>query len=300
MYHGSDATLPDRMDLGPDSLLWRYAGDSRISFMGSSIGLLQLMHPAIGAGVIEHSNFFEDPADRIFRSLPWILGVVYDEDGEATGRAVRGFHKPIKGIDSSGRRYHALDPATYWWAHATFQYMAEGVADWWDLRRLTDARREQLYVEGVEWYRRYGVSDRGVPPDRAAFQVEFDRVCTEVLEMNEAVEFVLEVLNGRPLPPSRSGPRLPAPIQALLGWGPTGAAFTRANRLAAVGGLPRIVRERFDIPWSWRDACDLRMLEVGVRNGWRFVPRELAWQPKALEGWDRVRAQAALTTGVDR
>ena len=40
-------------ELGPTSLLWRYAGDTRIAFLGSTIGLLQLMHPAIGAGVLE-------------------------------------------------------------------------------------------------------------------------------------------------------------------------------------------------------------------------------------------------------
>src|SRR5579863_1000796 len=105
--------------LGPDSLLWRWAGDNRIGFLGPSIGLLQLMHPAIGAGVLEHSDFFRDPAGRIERSLPLILGVVYDPPGVPTGATVRGFHRPIKGVDADGRRYHALDPATFWWAHAT-------------------------------------------------------------------------------------------------------------------------------------------------------------------------------------
>jgi uncharacterized protein (DUF2236 family) len=36
-------------------------GDTRIGFLGASIGLLQLLHPAIGAGVLEHSDFFGDP-----------------------------------------------------------------------------------------------------------------------------------------------------------------------------------------------------------------------------------------------
>src|SRR3546814_2871648 len=54
-------------ELGPESLLWQYAGDSRIAFMGATIGILQLMHPAVGAGVMEHSNFFDDPMDRVAR-----------------------------------------------------------------------------------------------------------------------------------------------------------------------------------------------------------------------------------------
>ena len=35
------------------------------------------MHPAIGQGLIDHSDFFNDPVDRVFRSLPGILGTVY-------------------------------------------------------------------------------------------------------------------------------------------------------------------------------------------------------------------------------
>ena len=121
MYHIDD-------DLGPNSLLWRYAGDTRISFLGGTIGLLQLMHPGIGAGVMDHSDFFNDPFDRVFRSLPPILGAVYDgPEGIETGRWIRDQHRTIKGADAQGRSYHALDPATFWWAHATFQFMAEQV-----------------------------------------------------------------------------------------------------------------------------------------------------------------------------
>ena len=58
--------------------------DSRIAYLGGTIGLLQTMHPAIGAGLVEHSNFFHDPVDRVFRSLPRILGAVYDDDADAT------------------------------------------------------------------------------------------------------------------------------------------------------------------------------------------------------------------------
>ena len=57
-------------ELGPTSLLWRWAGDMRIAFEGGTAGLLQTMHPAIGQGLIDHSDFFDDPVDRVFRSLP--------------------------------------------------------------------------------------------------------------------------------------------------------------------------------------------------------------------------------------
>jgi uncharacterized protein (DUF2236 family) len=283
MYH------TDEDDLGPDSLLWRYAGDTRIAFLGGTIGLLQLMHPAIGAGVMEHSDFFGDPFDRVFRSLPAILGAVYDgPEAVATGRWVRDQHTSIKGVDADGRRYHALDPATYWWAHATFQFMAEQVVDRFDDRRLTPAEREQLYQEGVTWYRRYGVSERVVPADRAAFQQEWDRVCAEVLEMNDAAAFVLRMLDK----PLRL--ELPRPLGVLnpvLRRGPVARLVAVPARISAIGGLPPVVRERFDIPWTRSDQRQLDALELAVRKGWRFVPFSQRWQPRAQDGWKRVRAE---------
>jgi uncharacterized protein (DUF2236 family) len=276
-----------RVDLGPDSLLWRYAGDTRIALMGASIGILQLMHPAIGAGVLDHSNFFDDPTDRIFRSLPRILGAVYDGDGDATGLEVRDFHRDIKGNTQDGDRYHALDPATFWWAHATFQYMAEGVADRYDAHRLTRAEREQLYAEGVEWYRRYGVSERAVPADRRAYQAEFDRVCAEDLEMNDAVRFVLRVLDQRVLVPFDERAEMPAWLLPLANLLPVRFVAARASRVVAIGGLPPVVRERFDIRWTRRDAFDLALIQRAVRLGWRFVPASVRWQPRAADGWRR-------------
>jgi uncharacterized protein (DUF2236 family) len=285
------APLPaDRLDLGPGSLLWRWAGDTRIAFLGGTIGLLQLMHPAIGAGVLEHSDFFHDPYGRVFRSLPSILGVVYDGPGAATtGRMVRDFHRDIKGTDAEGRSYHALNPETYWWAHATFQFMAEQVADRFDAHRLTSTEREQLYLEGVEWYRRYGVSERGVPPSRAAFQEVWDRYCAEVLEMNAAAQWVLD---------SILSPRRPPKLPPELAWArplvqvrPVRQALLVPVRISAIGGLPPVVRERFGIPWGRQDQVALRGLELAVRTSWPLVPFPLRWQPRALEGWKRSRSE---------
>src|SRR3546814_11328593 len=111
-----------------------------------------------------------------------------DVSSSDLGRWVRDQHTDIKGVDAAGRRYHALTPETYWWAHATFQFMAEQVVDRYDDRRLSPEEREQLYQEGLVWYRRYGVSDRDVPATREAFQERWDHYCAEVLEMNERSE----------------------------------------------------------------------------------------------------------------
>ena len=131
--HGSDAPpVPSAggraraagAPLGPGSLLWSIAGDPRGLLTGSAAGIMQLMLPGLGAGVTDHSNFFDDPFDRIFRSIPYIWGSIFSEgdEGDERGRQIRDFHPDIKGTDEQGRRYHALDPEIFWWAHATFTW----------------------------------------------------------------------------------------------------------------------------------------------------------------------------------
>ena len=201
-----------RLQLGPD-LIWRWAGDMRIAFEGGTAGLLQAMHPAIGYALIEHSNFFEDPVDRVFLSLPGILGTVYDgTDAEATGKRVRDYHRDIKGVRPDGTRYHALNPETYWWAHATFQRMVERVGEYWDTHRLTDAERDRLHDEGREWYRRYRMGDSVPPRHRAEFNADLVRYCEQVLEPNPASDYLIKFINRTAIPDMSSSPFFPAPF----------------------------------------------------------------------------------------
>jgi uncharacterized protein (DUF2236 family) len=244
-----------------------------LSLTGLSVGLLQLMHPAIGAGVVEHSAFFTEPWERIVRSIPQILGVIYDPDPEATGRRVRDYHRPIKGIDHLGRRYSALQPETFWFAHATFQHAVKQVIDRFDRHRLSRGEREELYLDGVEWYRRYGVSMRPVPPDYASFRAEWQRQCRDVLEMTPAASRALDMaIEGTgPQPPFL--PPWFKPLQPLV--------VSPLLRLTTIGGLPAAVRQRFGIPWRVDEEAEYRVLQLAVRESWRFVPPPLRYGPTA-------------------
>lgn len=288
-----------RIALGPESLLWRWAGDMRIAFEGGTAGLLQTMHPAVGQGLIDYSDFFDDPVDRVFRSLPGILGTIYNgENAAATGVHVRDFHKSIKGELPGGNRYHALQPETFWWAHATFQRMVDRLALYWDRHRLTDEQNEQLYTEGCEWYRRYGVSDNIVPPDRAAFEREVERYYREVLVPNPASDYLIEFINRRSIPDMSASPDYPThprlrPLtNALLPTMPVRMALAPPMRLVIFGGLPAFVRDRFGIPWSRRDDRGYRAIRAAIRSGWTYVPASLRWYPVARKGWLREQGRA--------
>ena len=263
----SQLTIPAATDhpaagepLGPGSLLWQIAADWRSGLSGLSAGILQLMWPHLGQGVEEHSAFFEEPWDRIHRSVPRIWATIFADDADDRGRDIRDLHKGIKGTDPHGRRYHALDPDTYWWAHATFSWEMFQTADEWDHRTLSPAKREQLYQETVTWYRRYGVSDRPVPADHEAFEARFDQICRTELEMTPTAERAVEMALAAKVSP----PGMPGPVAAVA---------TPLMRTMAIGGLPPVVRARFGIPWTTADELTLAGFRQVVRDAGRVVPQ---------------------------
>ncbi len=194
----------DALPLGPQSLVWRYFGDNRMFLIGPRPAVLQNMLAELGQGVLDHSVWFADTAARIKRSLPPIFMTVYGSEDDNAGVSVRDFHHNIKG-DMPGPpgkagRYHALDPDTYYWAHATFFDQALYFADTF-VKRLSREEKEQMYLESKTWYRRYGVSDRPMPADYAEFERYWDRMINEVLVAHRtAVYGVGYVTKGFPRP----------------------------------------------------------------------------------------------------
>ncbi|MFD0684755.1 oxygenase MpaB family protein [Actinomadura fibrosa] len=258
-----------RAPLGPGTLLWRHAADLRSLLPGAAAGLMQLMHPGIGAGVTEHSAFFDAPFDRIHRSVPQIWATILAPDGADRARAVRDLHRAIGGTDEHARRYHALEPETFWWAHATFTWEIFRAAELFHPGALTAEDRERMYAETVTWYSRYGVSMRPVPADHAAFRSKFWHVCAKRLELTPAAARALEIAKHGSdtvtlLPVG--GPRLDRAGRRVA---------ERPLRLITFGCLPSIVRERFDIPWTPLDQARFSALALANRQGYRMVPTGL-------------------------
>lgn len=271
--------------LGPDSLAWRYFSDWRGLLIGLWAGALQNMHPGLGAGVEQHSAFFDERWERLFRSLYPIAGVVYDgPEAARTARQVRDYHLGIKGVDRQGRKYHALDPDTFFWAHATFVMVPVLMSRHFG-RPLTEPQKEQLYAESLQWYRLYGVSDRPAPADWRGFEVYFDRMCAEVLEDNWAARAVLDLRRiGKPpllrWLPDAVWPVLRVPMARVVVW-------------LTAGMFPPVIRARLGYRWSRRSALALWLLGRVVAAGWRLVPFEWRYHPRARAAWRRARGKSA-------
>lgn len=269
--------------LGPASLMWRYFGDWRGVLLALWAGSMQNMHPQLGAGVEEHSRFFDERWERLYRSLYPIGGCVYDGDrAQTTATAVRDYHRTIHGIDKHGRPYSALNPDTFFWAHATFVMIPVLICEHFDTP-MTQTQKEQLYAEGVQWWRLYGLSMRPVPPDWNAFEKYFENMAVSILEDNKATRDVLNIA-GIDKPPSAA--LLPDPLWALAR-----IPISRGLLWFTVGMYPPAVRDRMGYSWSRADNAAFRIVGRMIGTAWRLVPFDQRMHPRARSAWRRSRGQ---------
>jgi uncharacterized protein (DUF2236 family) len=266
--------------LGPGSLTWQLFGDRRQLLLLGRSGSLQNMHPAVAAALQQHSNFFADPWGRLFRSIPPILGVVFDDEGQDTAIAVRRFHTDIKGLDTRGQRYHALHPEVFWWTHVTFIESMICAQQYFGIP-LTAAEKDQLVAEGLTWWRRYGLTDRPAFADAMSFERYWDHALDLVLEENETTRWVTSPdVSHDDMPPP---PHVPRPVWRLIRQ-----PFLGANLWLLNGLLPPRARQTLGLSWSEGDERRLRRIGALVRLVWPMVPYRLAFEPRARAGWARM------------
>ena len=112
---------PDGL-FGPSSVAWRVHGDVASMMVGGIAGLLlQMLHPAVLAGVWDHSNFRADMHGRLRRTARFIALTTYGEktEAEAAISRVRTIHGKVTGHLPDGTAYTANDPALLAWVHLT-------------------------------------------------------------------------------------------------------------------------------------------------------------------------------------
>ncbi len=282
----ADREAADALPLGPDSLVWRYFGDNRMPLIGPRPAVLQNMLADLGQGVLDHSVFFADTAARVKRSLPPIFLTVYGSDQDNPGQQVRDFHTEIKGTlaaeDGTVRRYHALDPDTYFWAHATFVEQVLYFADTF-VKRLTRAEKEQIYLESKTWYRRYGVSERPMPADYDEFERYWDTMMGQVVVAHPTARYgVGYVTKGFPRPSA-----VPAAV-----WTVVALVVNPIMAFLTTGGLPPRARTLLGLPWTARQERRYQRFAAicrsrAVNRIWDRLPMVVRYNSFARQGYDR-------------
>lgn len=106
----------------PDEVAWQVNGDVVTMMIGGVSGLLlQMLHPAVLAGVWDHSDFRADMHGRLRRTAKFIATTTYDhaEAGRAAIDKVNRIHAKLAGTLPDGTPYRVSDPHLLAWVHVT-------------------------------------------------------------------------------------------------------------------------------------------------------------------------------------
>ncbi|KUL48377.1 hypothetical protein ADL22_09620 [Streptomyces sp. NRRL F-4489] len=259
-------------------MLWSLVGDVRTVLSLPAALALQVAHPAVGAGVDDHSVFRTDPWGRGVRSLAsyqlWVYGGARAAE---EGRRLRRLHRTIRGADAHGRPYHALTPATYAWVHAT-GYPVFRHAQRYLGRPFTPAQERQLYAEWLRVGRVLGIRDRDMPQTIEEFWPYYRRMLDMEVEQTVVVRELVTVDGPLPVPD-----RGPVWLRMLLriGWPVLRPAFLRLRRFLIIGLMPPDARHALGLPWT--DAQERRLRRLGrvVRAVVPVLPERLRYLPLA-------------------
>ncbi|GHC74230.1 oxygenase MpaB family protein [Streptomyces flavofungini] len=270
--------MPDPAPPPPDGILWDIAGEYRTLLALPAAMALQVAHPAVGAGVDEHSVFRTDPWGRGERSIRSLLLWVYGgEAAAAEGRRLRALHRDVRGTDTRGRHYHALTPANYAWVHAT-GFPVHRHARAYLGEPFTPAQERQLYAEWLQVGRVLGLHDRDMPQSPEEFWPYYRRMLTEELEQTAVVRELIAV--DRPVPPPDRGPRALRVALRVL-WPLLWPGLARFRRFLTVGLLPPDARAAIGLAWTPRQ--ERRLIRFGrvVRRIGPRLPERLRYAPVA-------------------
>ncbi|WP_332640536.1 oxygenase MpaB family protein [Brevundimonas sp.] len=206
----------------PDSVAWRVNGDIVTMMIGGVSGLLlQMLHPAVLAGVWDHSDFRSDMHGRLRRTAKFIAVTTYDhaEHGLAAIDRVRGIHDRIGGFLPDGASYCASDPALLAWVHVTEAISFLNAWIRYAEPHMPVADQDRYFAEMAVVADRLGAAP--VPRDRASAEALIRSMRPALRADSRTREVAQLVLNqsvGAALTDAASGVVMQAGVDLLPDW----------------------------------------------------------------------------------
>jgi uncharacterized protein (DUF2236 family) len=200
----------------PGSAIWRVHGDVTTMMVGGITALLlQMLHPAVLAGVWDHSRFREDMQGRLRRTARFIALTTYGarDQAEASIDKVRQVHGFVRGTLLDGTPYSADDPRLLAWVHVT--EATSFLAAW--LRygdpRMSLAEQDRYFAQVATIGEKLGADP--LPRSRAAAQALIAEMRGELLVDGRTRE-VARVLLDQPSPSLAAAPVKLLTFQAAI------------------------------------------------------------------------------------
>lgn len=256
-------------------MYWRVNREWLIALAGPRAVLLELAHPAVAAGVAQHSDYRGDPFGRLYRTMKTMTEISFGTEEEMR-EALKHFqrcHARVKGEISPSpvtepalskakghpSSYDARDPQLQFWVLAT---LIDSVPRAYEkfVAPLTFADKCAYYDDCAQLARLLGISQDVVPPTYAAFSLYMDAmVCSETLRVTQ---------NARDVVGALFAPTLRGRAAQLFSF-------------ASIGMLPARVREEYGFEWDEAREKNLERLAQFSRRVRRWIPDGLAIHPKA-------------------
>ncbi len=220
----------------PDSVTWRVHGDPLLWVAGLRALLLQAVHPAAMAGVLQHSDFRADPWGRLFRTAGYVGTVSFGtrEEVAKAGARVRGLHDRVSGTDAvTGVSYRATDPELLRWVHCC------EVASFLDVHQrargdLSDAEIDRYFAEQTRAAAVVGLDPATIPDSADAMAAYFDRMRPQLAVDNRTRRIAGYLV----VPPMSRRVALLTPARPAWATG----------TMVAAGTLPGWVRRMYGLP----------------------------------------------------
>lgn len=232
-----------------DSVIRRVYSDASVGLGAGRALLLQIAHPAVAAGVHDHSNYEQRPLSRLVRTLYAANTVVFGSRAQAAevGAQVTRVHRRV-----TGPGYRALDPELLCWVNAT---LAETALDLYQrlVRPLSRAELDDFIADSRRVGEVFGCPLETQPAAWNEFHRYWDRMIASLEVTDTARTIASSLMRGVGLP-----------MPAL--WYP--ALMTTRAVTAAL--LPARIRDGFGLPWN---AIDRALAAVMLGGAGVVLPR---------------------------
>jgi uncharacterized protein (DUF2236 family) len=257
---------------------WRVNREAVLLAGGGRALLLQVAHPSVAAGVVQHSNYDTDPYGRLFRTLDLVTKITFGRTSTAdkASEQLRRAHDEVRGERPDGERYFAHDPHLLLWVWATLVDSSVLIYTRY-VGQLTARETERYYEEQQRFGEACGIPGDRFPEDWRAFMRWYAEMLADECVVTDDSRRIGQTI----IDPAVPGLLKPAarPAAALL-------------NLATVGLLPPLIRERYGFSWGTRRERLLGASTVAVRRMLPLLPSLVREFPPARTAERRVRAAA--------
>lgn len=173
---------------GPGTVTWHLHGDPAMWVAGICSLYLQSLHPRAVAGVVQNSNFRDDPLGRLLRTSDFVGVATYGtrREVEHAARKVRRVHRTLSAVDRcSGEQIHLDEPDLLLWVHcaevASFAHVVRRAGF-----PMSDEHVDRYFDEQRRTAELVGLDPESVPGSRRQMAAYFDRVRGELRRTPES------------------------------------------------------------------------------------------------------------------